>query len=160
MSEQSVAALVAEVDRVRRRLYALLRAQDERVLSKRPPSGKWSIIENVRHLIFAEQAHLGPFLPDGSTWRLSQRERAFAVDDGVVVLRVRERQLVPEYSGAQPKGELEGALRAWDVIHRPIRKAVKVQGEDALHALERHLKHLLRHVEVIEKELARVSKDS
>lgn len=160
MSEQNVATLVSEVDRARRRLYALLRSADADALSKRPPSGKWSIIENVRHLIFAEQAHLGPFLPDGLAWRLTQRERAFAVDGGVVVLRVRERQLIPEYSGAQPKGELEGVLRAWDVLHRPIRQAVKSRDEDAQYALERHLKHLVRHVEVIEKQLPRVSKDA
>lgn len=158
MSEQDVAALISDVDRARRRLYALLRSCDARVLSERPAGGKWSVIENVRHLLFAEQAHLGRFLPDGSAWRLTQRGTAFTVKGGVVVLRSHERQLVAEYDGAAPTEDLEQVLRAWDLIHRPIRKAVKATGGDAQYELERNLKHLRRHVEVIEKLMARASK--
>ena len=164
MSEQNVATLVSEVDRARRRLYALLRSKDARVLSKRPASGGWSIVENVRHLIFSEQVHLGEFLPDGFAWSpmgLTQRTgKTFTVKGGVVVVRRHERQLVAEYVGTEPREDLEEVFRAWDLIHQPIRKAVKVKGGDAQQALERHLKHLLRHVEVIEKQLARASKDS
>ena len=158
VSEQDVVRLVAEVGRARRRLYALLRSTDARLLSKRPPSGNWSVIENVRHLIVAEQVHLGQFLPDGSAWnpmRLTRRGKAFRVKGGVVVIRRDGRQLAAEYAGAGPKTELEKVLRAWDVIHQPIRKAVKAKGADPQYALERHLGHLLRHVEVIEKQLAR-----
>jgi hypothetical protein len=167
MSEQSVAALVSQVDGARRRLYALLRSADGRVLSKRPASGNWSIIENVRHLVFAEQIHLGKFLPDGLAWnpmRMPKGGKAFTVKGGEVVLRYRERQLVPEYAGAGANDDLEEALRAWDLVHQPIRKALKAKGEgaataaDAQYRLERHLGHLVRHVEVIEKQLARADK--
>jgi hypothetical protein len=163
MSEQNVATLVSEVDRARRRLYALLRSKDARVLSKRPASGNWSIIENVRHLIFAEQVHLGKFLPEGSAWSpvgLTRRGKALTVKGSVVVFRRDGRQLVAEYLGKEPKEDLEKVLRAWDLIHQPIRKAVKATDADAQYALERHLGHLLRHVEVIEKQLARASKGS
>jgi DinB family protein len=162
MGERSVATLVSEVDRARRRLYALLRSSDARVLSKRTPSGKWSIIENVRHLVFAEQVHLFTFLPEGSAWnpmRLSKRGKALSVKGGDFVFRYKERQLMAEYAG-KPKNELEGVLLSWDLIHQPVRKALKANGGDAEYALERHLGHLLRHIEVIEKQLARASEDS
>jgi hypothetical protein len=169
MGERSVAALVAEVDGARRRLYALLRSADARALSKRTASGKWSVVENVRHLVFAEQVHLGKFLPDGLAWnpmRLPKRGKTFSVKGDEVVLQYRERQLVPEYASAEPTEALEEVLRAWDLVHQPIRKALKAKGEDAAaaadaqYALGRHLGHLLRHVEVIEKQLARASRDS
>jgi hypothetical protein len=162
MSERNVATLVSEVDRARQRLYVLLRSKDGRVLSKRPASGEWSIVENVRLLVFAEQVHLGKFLPDGRAWspmNLTQRRRkTFTVKGGVVAFRRHERQLVAEHGGTEPKEELAEVFRAWDVIHQPIRKAVKAEGEDAQYALERHLGHLLRHVEVIEKQLAWANK--
>ena len=163
MSEQNVATLVSEVNRARRRLYALLRSKDARELSKRPASGEWSVVENVRHLIFAEQAHLGKFLPDGLAWSpmsATRTGKTFTVKGGVVVFRCRERQLVAEYVCTEPKEDLEKVLRSWELIHQPIRQAVRAKGEAAQYALERHLPHLLRHIEVIEKLLARASKDA
>ena len=38
------------------------------MLNRRPPNGTWSIVEHVRHLLFAEQAHLGGYLPNGFEW--------------------------------------------------------------------------------------------
>jgi DinB superfamily len=137
-----------------------LRSADARVLSERPVSGKWSIIENVRHLLFAEQLHLGRFLPDGAAWRLTQRGKAFVIKGGVVVFRRDGHQMLAEFDGAAPTEDLEEVLRAWDLIHRPIRKAVKATGGDAHYELERNLKHLRRHVWVIERLVARAGKDS
>lgn len=132
------------------------------MLSKRPASGDWSVVENVRHLVFAEQAHLGEFLRDGTTWnpvRLSELGKAFAVKGGVIVIRRDGRQLVPECVGVESEGDLQDAFRAWDLIHRPIRRALQAAGEDAEYAMERHLQHLNRHVGTIEKLVAGASKD-
>ena len=164
MSQQTATRLLSDVDRTRRRLYALLRSTDARLLARRPASGDWSIIENVRHLVFAEQVHLGEFLPDGLAWspmRMSPRaERRFAAQGGVVVVRREGRQLSAAYDGTERRDDLEDALLAWDLIHQPIRKAVKAEGEAAAYKLERHLKHLVRHVEVIEKLVARARRSS
>jgi hypothetical protein len=160
MSEDDGLALISTLDRTRRQLFALLRRQDARVLAKRPPSGDWSIIENVGHLVFAEQAHLGKFLPDGTAWGpmdLRPRGKPFAVKGGTVVIRREGRQLVADFEGAQPPSDLERALQSWDVIHRPIRAALKADPARAADALERHLGHLQRHVEAIEKLLRRAS---
>lgn len=46
----------------------MLGGRDEVALESRPPSGKWSVLENVRHLLFAEEAHLGQFHAAGRSW--------------------------------------------------------------------------------------------
>ena len=68
MGPQDIANYIKEIDRERRRLRGMLRAIDGKVLGRRPASGDWSIVENVRHLLWAEQLHLGRFLPDGFEW--------------------------------------------------------------------------------------------
>jgi DinB superfamily len=157
MTQKDVPKLVSEGDRTRRRLYALLRSKDERALWKRPPSGDWSVAEVVRHLVFAEQKHLGDFLPDGLAWnpmKLRQRSKTVAVKGGTVAFRLQERQLIADF-GAKPKQDLEEVLRAWDIIHDPIRKALRANHTAAIqHELERHLGHLQAHVAAIEQQLA------
>ena len=46
-------------------LRALLERHEATLLATRPASGAWSAVENIRHLLFAEQAHLGRFVPGG-----------------------------------------------------------------------------------------------
>ena len=47
------------------RLRSVLERHDPAILATRPRSGDWSAVENVRHLIFTTQHHLGPFVPGG-----------------------------------------------------------------------------------------------
>ncbi|MCH7697325.1 MAG: DinB family protein [Chloroflexi bacterium] len=60
--------LIGGIDEARAGLIAFLRSKDAQALAERPPSGEWSVIENVRHLLFAEQLHVGKFLPNGFEW--------------------------------------------------------------------------------------------
>ena len=103
--------IMARIDDTRASLYELVRSTDAGVLAERPPSGEWSVVENVRHLLFAEQLHLGKFLPDAFEWSrvgLSGRTgRAYA---GV---------------GKDPTEDLEEVLKVWDAVHSSIREAVK-----------------------------------
>lgn len=62
-ADETKRAEMAEIDAERARLKRLLRAADPATLAAWPPNGDWSILENVRHLLFAEQLHLGGFLP-------------------------------------------------------------------------------------------------
>jgi uncharacterized damage-inducible protein DinB len=148
MSQRDVATLVSEIDRARRRLYALLRSKDRRVLAKRPASGDWSIIENVRHLLFAEQLHLGKFLPAGFEWSCvglsGKTGRAYA------------------QVGTEPSDDLEEVLQAWNAVHSPIRAAVqkgavKKGDEEVQQRLDGNLNHLMRHFDIIEKLLSELS---
>jgi len=61
----SPAATLAAMADHHERLRAVLERFEPAVLATRPPSGDWSAIENVRHLILTTQFHLGPFVPGG-----------------------------------------------------------------------------------------------
>jgi hypothetical protein len=65
MAEVSLPEVLASMTEHLGRLRAVLQRQDPTTLTTRPPSGDWSAIENVRHLIFTTQHHLGPFVPGG-----------------------------------------------------------------------------------------------
>lgn len=133
--DAGTAKLLRSIDKKRSGLAALLRSQDANALAKRPPSGEWSIIENVRHLLFAEQLHLGKFLPDGFEWsRLGMSGRT-----GRAYAEV----------GTDPTEDLEEVLQEWHAVHRPIRKAVKGGDEEVQKVLARNLKHLVHHIDII-----------
>ncbi|HVM09863.1 MAG TPA: DinB family protein [Acidimicrobiales bacterium] len=65
MGAHELAATLAAITEHQERLRAFLGAYEPRALTQRPPSGEWSAIENVRHLILAAQLHLGPFVAGG-----------------------------------------------------------------------------------------------
>lgn len=142
-----MATTVAEWDATRARLKALLRAQDARGLAQQPLSGDWSIIENVRHLLFAEQAHLRRFVPNGAGWS----------PVGLSSFTRPEIRAV----GTKPTKDLETVLAAWDGAHRPIRAALKRHPDAAATrlALERHLKHLNNHITGIGRMLRRFERE-
>ena len=127
--------LLGSIDEARSGLIALLRSQDPKALAKHPSSGEWSVIENVRHLLFAEQLHLGKFLPDGFEWSR-------------VGLSGRTGRAYSEV-GKEATDDLEEVLQAWNAVHRPIRKAVKGEDEEVQDVLNRNLKHLVHHIEIV-----------
>lgn len=135
-------ATIADIDRERGRLRRLLRAKDPKVLNRRPPNGDWSIVENVRHLLFAEQLHLGGFLPTKFEWSPLGMTGMTAARFASV--------------GKTRTTDVDEVLAAWDVIHRPIRAAMKsATGADAQKALWRNHRHLRIHTDLIEGLLRR-----
>ena len=132
--------VVADIDQARAGLFRLLRSKDAGALAQRPPSNEWSVLENVRHLLFAEQLHLGTFLPDGFDWsRLGLTQR---------------RASKYEEVGKDPSEDLEEVLQAWDAVHQPIREAVKGGDAQVQNVLTRHLRHLVYHINIIESLLS------
>lgn len=135
LQRDDIPALVKKIDSARSRLAKLLRFQDPKALTKRPPSGDWSAIENVRHLLFAEQLHLGRLLPGKVKWHrvgLSGRTGKAYAD-----------------VGAEPSDDLEVVLKAWNDVHRPIRNAVKNGDEEVRQQLIGNRLHLQIHIEFI-----------
>ena len=137
MSQQDVAKFLREIDRERRRLKAMLRSTDSKVLARRPANGNWSIVENVRHLLFAEQLHLGRFLPDGFEWSPT----------GLTGMTAKKFADV----GKTPTKDIEKVFEEWDEVHRPIRRAVESARGDIESALWRNHRHLGIHIRVIER---------
>jgi uncharacterized damage-inducible protein DinB len=134
MSVSDASAAFAAIDKARAKLFRLLRSKDASVLAKRPASGDWSIIENVRHLLFAEQLHLGKFLPGRIEWN-----------------RVGLGRKAKKYAdvGKDATDDLEVVIQAWNAVHRPIRQAVKGGDAEVQQVLAGNLWHLEHHTNII-----------
>ena len=137
MGQLGVATYVRAIDRERARLRKLLLSRDPRILARRPASGDWSIVENVRHLLWAEQRHLGRFLPGRVEWSRV----------GLTAFRGKEFADV----GTRPTKDVAKVLAEWDKVHTSIRKAVKAAGGDVEQALDGNHRHLRYHIEIIER---------
>ncbi len=136
------AATISDVDAQRARLRRLLRAKDASVLNRRPPNDDWSIIENVRHLLFAEQLHLGGYMRDKVEWSPL----------GMTGMTAKKFAGV----GKSRTADVEEVFFEWDGFHRRIRTAMKsAAGPDVEKALWRNHRHLRIHIDVIERLLRR-----
>ncbi len=111
MSDTSDPGEVREVmkrlDEVRGEFCEVLRSMEAGLLTTRPSPDQWSVIEIVRHLVFAEDLYLNRWILGGDEpWRKVGLLPAFLTRD-------------PEYAevGTEPTGDLETVLEAWTVIH-------------------------------------------
>jgi hypothetical protein len=139
VTENSVVTLLQEIDAVRAQLRATLDRMPEAAVARRPPSGEWSILENVRHLLFAEQLHLGRFL----------RERPVWSPLGFTPETMRTMRKLPSVS---PTPRLVEVWAAWDEIHAAtVTELALLSGGEVSERLVRHLKHLRMHTKVIDK---------
>jgi hypothetical protein len=112
---------------------------DEGVMATRPPTGKWSVVENVRHLVVAEHWHLGRFIPKGHDWSHA------AVPPGVS----REMSRVRMW-GAEGM-RVEESLGVWSSMHAATREHVQEETLETRTALWRNRRHLRAHIKVIER---------
>ena len=126
--------LIDQIDEARDALIAKLRGTPARELAQRPAPGEWSVVENVRHLLFAEQLHLGEFLPGRVTWSRTG-------------LRTDGRKRPPEV-GEEPTDDLEEVLAIWDEVHSAIRDAVR-DADEAEPRFRGNLGHLQQHANQI-----------
>ncbi|MBI5949698.1 MAG: DinB family protein [Chloroflexi bacterium] len=128
--------LLAAIEAEQQRLRDLLSARDPSTLAERPPSGKWSVVENVRHLIFAEQSHLGRLVPGGRTW-------------SPLGLPPHNMSL-PAIDTAASPGITE-VLEAWQAVHAATRTIPEPGLEPVRKNLDKNLRHLRAHTRVIER---------
>jgi DinB superfamily len=131
--------LIGQIDRAHAALYARLRAQPAGRLARRPDSGEWSVVENVRHLLYAEQRHLG---------------RVLLADFSYSGMGLRPDVRRASQAGPEPSDDIEVVLTAWNAVHRPIRAAARRADDAVERALDRNFRHLRSHVRVIERLLA------
>ena len=129
---------IAEIGDRQKYLRDLLSDNDPRY-ALRPPSGKWSVIENLQHLVFAEQAHFRRYLENPPPWN------PYALPPTGMQSQQRLRGL-----GQSPRDASE-VLGAWAEIHQSTRTLAHLDTPQFLNRLERHVKHLNTHVKVIER---------
>lgn len=140
MAEQPDAfALLSRIDETRAMLRDLVLSADARALADRPPSDQWSIVENVRHLVFAEQLHLGKFISETPAWSAVGLTPHFLAGESAF------RDV-----GTKPTTLIHEVLDAWDAVHAPLRDIVAEANDDACKALQRNLAHLQHHAAVID----------
>jgi hypothetical protein len=68
MTDEAMLAALKRTEDAIEALRDRLRSVPRSRLDERPPSGEWSAMENVRHLIFSEQHHFSPLLK-GFRWQ-------------------------------------------------------------------------------------------
>jgi len=98
------------------------------------------VTENLRHLLFAEQAHLGRFLPGG------QRLSAIGLPPSGMLGNRR----IGAAGTAVPVSVAE-VFEEWKEAHAATRESVQHDTEGVRKALQRNLRHLRSHIRVIER---------
>jgi hypothetical protein len=104
---EEVRAVMKRLDEVRGRFCELLRSTEPELLTTRPSPGHWTVIEIVRHLVFAEDLYLNRWiLGTDEPWSTVGLLPAFLARDS-------------EYAevGSEPTDDLESVLEAWAAIH-------------------------------------------
>jgi len=104
---QEVQRVLRQLEEVRADFRAALRSAGADLVCRRPDEGQWSALENVRHLLFAEQLYtdrwlLGNYEP----WSQYGMLPEFLANN-------------PAYAevGRQPCDDLEAVLSAWEAVH-------------------------------------------
>jgi hypothetical protein len=142
----SAAELLDQLEAEQLRLRAVLSARERPAIVERPARGGWSVIENVRHLLFAEQLHLGRFVPGGQRWS----ELGFTPE----TMRLQRKFELVE---SAPVPEIEEVLETWALVHAETRGFLQDDSEQVRKELSRNLRHLRSHIGVIERLLGQES---
>jgi len=102
-----VRRVLARLDGVRAEFYARLRATPPDALIAHPGPDRWSALEHVRHLVFAEEMYL-------NRWLLRNDQPWCKLGFLPPFLEVN-----PAFAGVgdEPTNDLESILAAWDAIH-------------------------------------------
>jgi hypothetical protein len=109
---ESVKVMMDRLDELRAGFYDLLRSTEPRILTAQPGPDCWSVIEILRHLIFAEDLYLNRWiLRNDQPWNPVGLLPTFIQDDPVY-----------DGVGGEPTEDLEFILSAWDEIHAQMRE--------------------------------------
>lgn len=135
----SSSTLLETIETEHLRLFELLAGAAPARLAERPRTGRWSVVENVRHLIFAEQLHLGRLLEGGPQW---------------CALGLPPPGLQPRFPMVgTPTGSVDEVIAAWQRAHDPMRQLALNDTREVRSALEKNLRHLRSHITVVERML-------
>jgi hypothetical protein len=131
-------ALLADIDETRAELIRLARSADAAALTRKPSPDRWSALENIQHLLFAEQLHLGTRLEKPPPWS--------ALGLSPKGLAARFPQV-----NTKPASDLAEVLRAWNRIHRATQELADHPTDEVLRALYGSARHLRTHKLIIER---------
>jgi hypothetical protein len=126
---EAVCEVMARLEELRAAFRQRLRATGAGLLAARPNADEWSALENVRHLLFAEDLYLNRLiLQNDKPWNrlglLPDFLRSRAGYEGV---------------GCEPSDDLETVLAAWDAVHADMRAFLVDLTPEKLHSPARNL---------------------
>lgn len=138
--DAAAGVLLDRIEAAQDELRAKLRDVGPARLRARPPSGEWSAMEHVRHLVFAEQHHFKEFLGRGFRWSSA----------GVPPPnRTGERRL--SAAGSDPAASIGDVFDAWAKVHAVVRALCDDATPEQTRKLEGNLHHVEIHTRVIEQ---------
>jgi hypothetical protein len=123
------------------RLRAMLERFEPAELNTRPPSGDWSAIENVRHAFYAEQHHLGRFVPGGL---------------GLSSLGLPQGKFAP-VTGTDPRTDLKAVFDEWERVHAAACAGVDLALPGVADQLPRLWRHQQAHARLAARALSQVT---
>jgi hypothetical protein len=140
MQDAEALALHRRITDAQEALRQRLRTVPPSRLAQRPSSGEWSALENVRHLIFAEQHHFKPHLPRGFRWSSA----------GVPPPnRTGETRLSPV--GKDRGATVDELFDAWAKVHEAVRSCATEDAGRLAWRLEGNLNHIMLHARAIDR---------
>ncbi|MBN2394630.1 MAG: DinB family protein [Anaerolineae bacterium] len=107
LDPKEVRRVLAHLDELRAEFYARLRATPPDVLNTHPGPDRWSALEHVRHLVFAEDMYL-------NRWLLRNEQPWYKL--GFLPPFLEGNPAFADI-GTEPTDDLETVLAAWDAIH-------------------------------------------
>ena len=143
-ADNTAVSLLAVLEAEQERLRAVLVGRDEAKLARRPPNGNWSVLENVRHLLFVEQGLLHRYVAAALEWSSL----------GLTPEGLRGREPFSVVGTASPANVGE-VLAAWGVAHAAAAALAERDTEEVRIALGRHIRHLRQHILIIERQIRR-----
>ena len=153
--------MIERLDEIRRNLFQLLRTTPREKLTRRTKPKKWSAIEHLRHLVFAEDLYI-------NRWILRNQTAFSTLSLLPGFLRGRPGF---EVVGTAPNDDLQQILDEWTGIHELtisfVNKAesadlkqdtsdIDFRQGDVGHILEGMAKHDLHHIQKMEEAIAAV----
>lgn len=138
-AESTAGGLMELIEREHHRLAGILAGRDRASLAQRPASGKWTVAENVCHLVFAEHVHLCQLATGKPAWH--------SLELPPHNLRL-ERPL--KLVGRGESTSLDEVMETWAVIHHATAGLSGRDTAEVRKALSKDLRHLRAHVRTIE----------
>ncbi len=126
---EAVREVVARVEELRAAFRKRLCATDAGLLVMRPSADEWSALENVRHMLFAEDLYLNRFILQNDkplNWL------------GMLPDFMRSAQGFEDV-GREPPSDLETVLAAWDAVHADMRAFLADLTPERLQSTARNL---------------------
>jgi hypothetical protein len=162
---ECVRAVLNRLDVVREEFRALVRSTDRSSLTTRPGPESWSVVETIRHMLFAADMYLNR--------RLLQNAEPLS-RLGLLSTHLVGHPRLAEV-GSEPTDDAEALLAAWDEIHARTRELADHAAPEELRrdtsqsgfgpgtvgeVLQTLAQHDLSHIRQAEAALAKVSGNS